>query len=245
MIQMADNVVTVKNIVKVKAKRKNKVATFMPKPIFGDNASAMHTHQSLWNNDINIMFDPGDEVAQMSQKGRYYIGGILEHASALCAITNPTTNSYKRLVPNFEAPVNMCWGMGNRSAAIRVPMYYRNQEKSKRIEYRVPDPTANIYLLEAALLLAGLDGIKNKIDPGEPVEENVYKLSTEKKREYGIKTLPVSLKGALDALKSDSAFLEEVFTKDFLDKYSELKYKEYTAFAQTPTAWEVSMYADA
>jgi len=191
------------------------------------------------------MFDPSDEVAQMSQIGRYYIGGILEHASALCAITNPTTNSYKRLVPGFEAPVNVCWGMGNRSAAIRVPMYYRNQEKSKRIEYRVPDPTANIYLLEAALLLAGLDGIKNKIDPGEPVEENVYKLSSAKKREYKIGSLPVSLKDALDSLKSDQKFLEEVFTKDFLDKYCELKYKEYTAFAQTPTAWEVSMYADA
>ena len=169
----------------------------------------------------------------------------MSHASALCAISNPTTNSYKRLVPGFEAPVNVCWGMGNRSAAIRVPMYYRNQEKSKRIEYRVPDPTANIYLLEAALLLAGLDGIKNKIDPGDPVEENVYKLSLEKKREYHIGSLPVSLKGALDSLKSDQKFLEEVFTKDFLEKYSELKYKEYTSFAQTPTAWEVSMYADA
>ena len=245
MISMADSVVTVKNIVKVKAKRKNKVATFMPKPIFGDNASAMHTHQSLWNDKVNVMFDPDDEVAQMSQIGRYYIGGILSHASALCAITNPTTNSYKRLVPGFEAPVNVCWGMGNRSAAIRVPMYYRNQEKSKRIEYRVPDPTANIYLLEAALLLAGLDGIKNKIDPGDPVEENVYKLTPEKKKEYHIGSLPVSLKGALDSLKSDQKFLEEVFTKDFLEKYCELKYKEFTSFAQTPTAWEVSMYADA
>jgi len=245
MIVMADSVVAVKNIVKVKAKRKNKVATFMPKPIFGDNASAMHTHQSLWNDTVNVMFDPNDDVAQMSQIGRYYIGGILNHASALCAITNPTTNSYKRLVPGFEAPVNVCWGMGNRSAAIRVPMYYRNQEKSKRIEYRVPDPTANIYLLEAALLLAGLDGIKNKIDPGDPVLENVYKLSPEKKREYKIGSLPVSLKGALDSLNSDQKFLEEVFTKDFLEKYTELKYKEYTAFAQTPTAWEVSMYADA
>ena len=245
MLAMADNVITVKNIVKVKAKRKNKVATFMPKPIFGDNASAMHTHQSLWNKDTNVMYDPDDEIAQMSQTGRYYIGGILEHAHSLCAITNPTTNSYKRLVPGFEAPVNICWGMGNRSAAIRVPMYYRHQEKRKRIEYRVPDPTANIYLLEAALLLAGLDGIKRKIDPGDPVEENVYKLSAEKKREYMIGTLPASLKDALDSLQSDSKFLEEVFTKDFLDKYSNMKYKEYHAFAQTPTAWEVSMYADA
>ena len=245
MITMADSVVTVKNIVKVKAKRKNKVATFMPKPIFGDNASAMHTHVSLWNDKVNVMFDQDDEVAQLSQTARYYIGGVMDHASALCAITNPTTNSYKRLVPGFEAPVNVCWGLGNRSTAIRVPMYNRNQEKSKRIEYRVPDPTANIYLLEAALLLAGLHGIKNKIDPGDPVEENVYKLSPEKKREYNIGSLPVSLKEALDSLNSDQKFLEEVFTKDFLDKYIELKNKEYTAFAQTPTAWEVSMYADA
>jgi len=191
------------------------------------------------------MYDPNDDVAQLSQIGRYYIGGILEHAPGLCAISNPTTNSYKRLVPGFEAPVNMCWGIGNRSAAIRVPMYYRYQEKSKRIEYRVPDPTTNIYLLEAALLLAGLDGIKRKLDPGDPVDENVYKLSAEKKREYKIGALPTSLKGALDSFQSDSKFLEEVFTKDFLDKYIELKYKEYSAFAQTPTAWEVSMYADA
>ena len=245
MITMADNVIGVKNLVKVKAKRKNKVATFMPKPIFGDNASAMHTHQSLWNGNSNVMYDQDDEVAQMSQIGRYYVGGILNHASALCAISNPTTNSYKRLVPGFEAPVNVCWGLANRSTAIRIPMYNRNQEKSKRIEYRVPDPTANIYLLEAALLLAGLDGIKNKIDPGDPIEENVYKLSPEKKREYNIGSLPVSLKGSLDSLSSDSRFLEEVFTKDFLETYSNLKYKEYTAFAQTPTAWEVSMYADA
>ena len=245
MITTADNVIAVKNLVKVKAKRKNKVATFMPKPIFGDNASAMHTHQSLWNEKSNVMYDENDELAQMSQTGRYYVGGILSHASALCAISNPTTNSYKRLVPGFEAPVNVCWGLANRSTAIRVPMYNRNQEKSKRIEYRVPDPTANIYLLEAALLLAGLDGIKNKIDPGDPVKENVYKLSSEKKHEYNIGSLPVSLKGALDSLASDSTFLEEIFTKDFLETYSELKYKEYTAFAQTPTAWEVSMYADA
>ncbi len=245
MLGMADNVITVKNVVKVKAKKRNKVATFMPKPIFGDNASAMHTHQSLWNNSTNAMYDPDDSVAQLSQIGRYYVGGILEHASALCAITNPTTNSYKRLVPGFEAPVNVCWGMGNRSAAIRVPMYYRNQETSKRIEYRVPDPTANIYLLEAALLLAGLDGIRRKLDPGDPVEENVYKLSAEKKREYRIGSLPVSLKGALDALGGDSSFLEEVFTRDFLEKYVDLKQQEYVAFAQTPTPWEVSMYTDA
>ena len=124
-------------------------------------------------------------------------------------------------------------------------MYYRNQEKSKRIEYRVPDPTANIYLLEAALLLAGLDGIKRKLDPGDPVEENVYKLTTEQKRQYKIGSLPVSLKGALDALQSDREFLEKTFTADFLDKYLDLKYTEFKEFAQTPTPWEVSMYTDA
>lgn len=245
MIQMADNVVTVKNLVKVKAKRKNRVATFMPKPIFGDNASAMHTHQSLWNGQTNEMYDENDLVAQISQAGRYYVGGILDHAEALCAITNPTTNSYKRLVPGFEAPVNVCWGLGNRSAAVRVPMYTRHQEKSKRIEYRVPDPTANIYLLEAALLLAGLDGIRRKLDPGDPVEENVYRLTPEKKREYGISSLPASLKGALDSLASDREFLVDVFTRDFLEVYADLKYSEYSSFAQTPTAWEISMYADA
>ncbi len=245
MMAMADNVVAAKNVVKVKAKRRNKVATFMPKPIYGDNASAMHTHQSIWAGDTNVMYDPDDRVAQLSQTGRYYVGGILDHAKALCPISNPTTNSYKRLVPGFEAPVNVCWGMGNRSAAIRVPMYYRDQQKSKRIEYRVPDPTANVYLLEAALLLAGLDGIKKKLDPGSPVKENVYKLTPEKKREYGIGTLPVSLKGALDSLSSDAGFLAGVFTDGFLDTYAGLKHKEYVAFAQTPTAWEVSMYADA
>ena len=245
MAEIADAVVTIKNVIKVKARKRNKVATFMSKPLFGDNASAMHTHQSLWNNETNRIFDPNDNVAQLSQEGRYYIGGLLDHASALCAITNPTTNSYKRLVPNFEAPVNVCWGIGNRSAAIRVPMYLRNKEKSKRIEYRVPDPTANIYLLEAALLLAGLDGIKNKKEPGDHVEENVYRLSNEKKRELNIGSLPSSLKEALDSFQSDMRFLEDVFTKDFLDTYVELKYKECNAFAQTPTAWEISMYADA
>lgn len=241
---MADAVATVKNLIKVKSKCKGKVATFMPKPIYGDNASAMHIHQSLWSHDKNAMYDPDDKVAELSQFGRYYIGGILDHASALCAISNPTTNSYKRLVPNFEAPVNVCWGISNRSSSIRIPMYSRGNEKSKRIEYRVPDPTANIYLLEAALLLAGLDGIRKKIDPGNPVEGNVYKMTSEQKRNYKITSLPVNLNEALDALQSDSKFLEHVFTKDFLDVYSSMKYAEYSEFAQTPTAWEVSMYAD-
>jgi glutamine synthetase len=243
-IVAADNVVTAKNLVKVKSKKNGKVATFMPKPIYGDNASAMHMHQSVWNKEKNMMYDPNDKVAELSQLGRYYIGGLLDHADALCAISNPTTNSYKRLVPDFEAPVNVCWGISNRSSAIRIPMYSRGNEKSKRIEYRVPDPTANIYLLEAALLLAGLDGIKNKKDPGDHVEENVYRLTPEQKRNYKIRSLPSTLKDALESLKSDQKFLEQVFSRDFLDAYISMKYAEYDAFAQTPTPWEVSMYID-
>src|SRR5579885_669793 len=243
-IVAADNVVTAKNLVKVKSKKNGKVATFMPKPIYGDNASAMHMHQSVWNKEKNMMYDPNDKVAELSQLGRYYIGGLLDHADALCAISNPTTNSYKRLVPDFEAPVNVCWGISNRSSAIRIPMYSRGNEKSKRIEYRVPDPTANIYLLEAALLLAGLDGIKNKKDPGDHVEENVYRLTPEQKRNYKIRSLPSTLKDAFETLKSDQEFLKQVFSRDFLDAYISIKYAEYDAFAQTPTPWEVSMYID-
>ncbi|MDE1840541.1 MAG: type I glutamate--ammonia ligase [Thaumarchaeota archaeon] len=240
----ADNVVTAKNLVKVKSKKNGKVATFMPKPIYGDNASAMHMHQSIWNKKNNMMYDPNDKVAEISQLCRYYVGGLLDHADALCAISNPTTNSYKRLVPDFEAPVNVCWGIGNRSSAVRIPMYSRGNEKSKRVEYRVPDPTANIYLLEAALLLAGLDGIRNKKDPGDPVEESIYRLTSEQKRNYKIRSLPRTLKDALESLKSDQKFLEHVFTKDFLDTYISMKCVEYDAFAQTPTPWEVSMYID-
>lgn len=244
MLATADAVTITKNLVKVKAGKRNKVATFMSKPIYGDNASAMHMHQSVWNDQVNLMYDQDDRQAGLSQIGRYYIGGLLEHASAICAISNPTTNSYKRLVPDFEAPVNVCWGVGNRSAAVRVPMYMNGQGESKRIEYRIPDPTANIYLLEAALLLAGLDGIRRKVDPGDPIEQNIYLLTPEQKRSYGIKSLPQSLKDALDALNSDSGFLEGVFSKDLLEAYSESKYREHRAFSQTPTAWEVSMYAD-
>jgi glutamine synthetase len=216
----------------------------MPKPFYGDNSSAMHVHQSLWVGEKNVMYDPNDKEGELSQAGRYYIGGLLEHSAALCAISNPTTNSYKRLIPHFEAPMNVCWGISNRSSAIRIPMYSKGNEKTKRVEYRVPDPTANIYLLEAALLLAGLDGIRKKSDCGDSVEENVYKMTAEQKRTLNIRALPTTLKEALDALKSDSRFLEGVFSKDFLETYSSMKHAEYSDFAQTPTPWEVSMYAD-
>ncbi|HXV38607.1 MAG TPA: type I glutamate--ammonia ligase [Nitrosopumilaceae archaeon] len=244
MLSMGDTIITIKNLVKVKSKQIGKVATFMPKPIYGDNASAMHVHHSLMSDDKNLFYDPNDQIANLSQKGRYYIGGLLDHASALCAISNPTTNSYKRLVPGFEAPIGICWGLSNRSASIRVPKTFDGDYLKKRIEYRIPDAASNIYLLEAGILLAGLDGIKRKLDPGSPVEEDVYGMTSEKRKSHNIRFLPSTLKDALDALQSDRSFLEPVFTKDFLDTYSSLKYKEYSLFAQTPTAWEVAMYSN-
>ena len=240
---MADHVVSIKNMVKVKAKHMGKVATFMPKPIYGDNASAMHVHHSFSRNKENLLFDPDDRLAGLSQTARYYLGGILDHAEALCAISNPTTNSYKRLVPGFEAPVGICWGLSNRTAAIRIPKIFDDDKNKKRIEYRVPDATSNIYLLESALILAGLDGIKRKIDPGSPVEESMYRLTPEKRRENKIRFLPSTLKEALDALQSDRKFLSDVFSDDLLDTYSSIKYEEYSLFAQTPTVWEVAMYS--
>jgi glutamine synthetase len=177
LTNMADSVMTYKFVVKNVAKSMNLVATFMPKPVFGDNASGMHVHASLWRNDVNAFYDPNDGYAELSQVGRYFIGGLMEHARSLAAITNPTTNSYKRLVPGYEAPVYVAWSRANRSACIRVPAYYRGSPKaakSKRVEYRPPDPSANPYLCFAAILAAGLDGIKKKIDPGDPVDENIY-----------------------------------------------------------------------
>jgi glutamine synthetase len=243
MLAMADAVVSIKNMVKVKAKQMGKVATFMPKPIYGDNASAMHIHHSFSSNSENLLYDPNDQVAALSQTARYYIGGILDHAEALCAISNPTTNSYKRLVPGFEAPVGICWGLSNRTAAIRIPKVFDDDKNKKRLEYRVPDATSNIYLLEAALVLAGLDGIKRKLDPGSPVEQSVYRMTPEKRRNYNIRFLPSTLKEALDALQSDRKFLQDVFTGEFLDTYTTIKYDEYSLFAQTPTVWEVAMYS--
>ena len=243
-IDIADNVVTMKNLIKVKAERKNKMATFMPKPIYGDNASAMHMHQSLWTMDgHNAMHDPSEKESCLSQLARYYIGGILDHAGALCAISNPTTNSYKRLVPGYEAPVYACWGIGNRSAAVRVPLSEKNNEKRKRIEYRVPDSAANVYLLESALIMAGLDGIRKKIDPGEPIQGNVYQLTPMQKRNLKIKSLPSTLKESLDLLQSDHNFLKGVYTESFLDSYISIKYDEYEEFAQMPTSWEVFTYS--
>src|SRR5438128_1134449 len=176
LVPMADNVVTYRYVMKMVAHKMGMMATFMPKPIFGDNASGMHVHQSLWMKGKNMMYDPNDEYAEISQTCRYYIGGLMEHARSLCAFTCPTTNSYRRLVPGYEAPVFIAWSKRNRSANIRIPMYYKGIEAAKRIEYRTPDPSCNPYLAFAGMLCAGVDGVKRKIEPGDPVDEDRHHL---------------------------------------------------------------------
>ncbi|HEV8595837.1 MAG TPA: type I glutamate--ammonia ligase [Thermoplasmata archaeon] len=245
MVRMADKVVTYKYVAKMVAAKFGKIATFMPKPIYGDNASGMHVHQSLWTKGKNAMYDPKDAYAEVSQTCRYYVGGLLEHARAMCAITNPTTNSYRRLVPGYEAPVFIAWSKRNRSANVRIPVYYKGIEHAKRIEYRTPDPSCNPYLAFAAMLCAGMDGIKKKIDPGDPVDEDIYKLDVHKRKEYGIRELPGSLKEAVEYLNTDYMFLKGVFTQDLLDKYSELKIGENLETSLRPSPYEFYRYLDA
>lgn len=247
LTNMADSVMTYKHVVKNVAKSMGMIATFMPKPIFGDNASGMHVHVSLWKGDVNTFYDPDDEYAEISQVGRYFIGGLKEHARSLTAITNPTTNSYKRLVLGFEAPVYIVWSRSNRSACIRVPVYHRGSNvaaKAKRVEYRPPDPSANPYLCLAAILAAGLDGIKKKIDPGDPIDENIYLLTPEKRRELGVKELPGSLKEAIEELQSDMEYLKPIFTNEVIDKFLELTMDYYTQVSIRPHPYEFYLYFD-
>jgi glutamine synthetase len=212
----------------------------MPKPVYGDNGTGMHVHQSIWK-DGKPLF-AGNEYADLSKECLYYIGGILKHAKTLNAFTNQSTNSYKRLVPGYEAPVYLVWSKGNRSAAIRVPFYEKGVEKAKRIEFRSPDPSANPYLAFAAILAAGLDGIKKKIEPGDPVDKNVYAMSEDEKRRLGIKELPRSLDEALDELESDHDYLFPIFTKEALESYIEVKRAEAGALRQYPNPMEVYTY---
>jgi glutamine synthetase len=244
LVATADNVVTYKYVLRNVAFRMGKLCTFMPKPIYGDNASGMHVHQSLWSKGKNAFFDPNDDYAEMSQTGRYYIGGLMDHARALCAFTCPTTNSYRRLVPGFEAPVFIAWSRHNRSANVRIPMYHRGIEGAKRLEYRTPDTSCNPYLTFAACLAAGLDGIKRKKDPGDPVDEDIYKLSEHRRKELGIRELPGSLKEAVDYLLTDYLFLKGVFTQDFIDKYVELKMDEHLQTSLRPSPYEFYRYLD-
>jgi glutamine synthetase len=242
----ADKVQTLKYVLKNIAASHEMVATFMPKPMFGDNGTGMHTNLSLWSADgkRNAMYDPSDSYAEISQTGRYAIGGILAHARSLSAISSPTTNSYRRLIPGYEAPVYTAWSKANRSAIIRVPAYYKGMEKAKRIEYRAPDPSANPYLTFAALLMAAMDGINKKIEPAEHVDENIYHLSKDRRKELKIGELPRSLDDALDDLESDSAFLKPVFNDSLLDSYIELKRDETMTMSQYPHPMELYYYLD-
>ncbi len=242
LIQMGDQLVWFKYVLKNVAYKHNHTVTFMPKPLFQDNGSGMHTHCSIWK-DGNPLF-AGDKYAGVSQEALYAIGGILKHCRALCAITNPTTNSYKRLVPGFEAPVNLAYSSRNRSAAIRIPMYSASP-KAKRIEFRTPDPSCNGYLAFSAMLMAVIDGIENKVDPGEPLDKNIYGLPPEELAE--IPSAPGSLDEALDALQKDHEFLlkGDVFTKDVIEKWIEYKIEnEVNAVKLRPHPHEFFLYFD-
>jgi len=242
LVEAADYLMTYKYVIKNVAKKYGKTVTFMPKPIFNDNGSGMHTHQSIWKNGEPLF--AGDKYAGLSQMALWYIGGILKHAPALLALTNPTTNSYKRLVPGFEAPVNLAYSQGNRSASVRIPLSGTNP-KAKRLEFRCPDATSNPYLAFAAMLCAGIDGIKNQIDPGEPLDVDIYDLSPEELAK--IPSTPGSLEAALECLEKDHGFLTDtgVFTTDFIDSWIEYKLdNEVNPMRLRPHPYEFSLYYD-
>jgi glutamine synthetase len=244
LVQTADRVMHYKYIVKNVAHDAGKVATFMPKPLWGDNGSGMHTHQSLFKNGDTLMYDPKG-YAGISDICRWYIGGLLRHAASILAFAAPTTNSYKRLVPGFEAPVNLVYSARNRSAVCRIPMY-TDHPKAKRIEFRAPDPSCNSYLAFSAMLMAGLDGIQNKIEPDNPpLDKNTYELSPRESRR--IKTVPGSLEEALNALERDNAYLTkgDVFTPDVIDTWLEYKRLEIPKVAMRPHPYEFHLYFDA
>ncbi len=242
MTRMADQLMMYKYIIKNTAKMVGKTVTFMPKPLFSDNGSGMHTHVSLWKGGKPLF--AGDKYAGLSQEALWFIGGLLHHAASLVAFTNPTTNSYKRLVPGYEAPVNLAYSSRNRSACCRIPMYSPSP-KAKRVEFRVPDPSCNPYLAFSAMLMAGLDGIQNKIDPGEPMDKNLYDLPPEIKAT--IKQTPGSLDEALRALEVDHEYLlkGDVFTKDVVEKWIEYKQEsEVDAVNLRPHPYEFMLYYD-
>jgi glutamine synthetase len=243
LTRMADQVMIYKYIVKNVARQNNMTATFMPKPLFEDNGSGMHVHISLWKSDRNIFFDEAG-YAQLSDTARFFIGGLLHHAPALLALAAPTTNSYRRLVPGFEAPVNLAYSQRNRSAICRIPMYSRSP-RAKRIEFRAPDPSCNPYFCFAALLMAGLDGIQSRIDPGLPMDKDLYDLPPEEARQ--VKQVPGSLEKVLDALEADHEFLlrGDVFTEDALEAYIDYKRRfEVDPVRMRPHPHEFVLYYD-
>jgi glutamine synthetase len=243
LLRMADKVMTYKCLVNTVARQNGLTATFMPKPLFGDNGSGMHVHSSIWSGDVNCFYDESG-YGGLSETARYYIGGLLKHASALLALAAPTTNSYHRLVPGFEAPVNLAYSQRNRSAICRIPVYSTSPQ-AKRVEFRAPDPSCNPYLCFAALLMAGLDGVQNRIDPGEPAEKDLYELPPAEARL--IKQVPGSLDEVLDALEADHDFLlkGDVFTEDMLKAYIAYKREvEVDPVRMRPHPYEFTLYYD-
>jgi glutamine synthetase len=247
LLRMADKVLLYKYIVKNVARAAGKTVTFMPKPIFGDNGSGMHVHMSLWKNEQPLFADAAG-YAGLSELARFFIGGLLTHAPAVLALAAPTTNSYRRLVPGYEAPVNLAFSQRNRSAAVRIPMY-SDSPKAKRVEFRPPDPTCNPYLTFSALLMAGLDGIRREILPEKhgygPIDCNIYEMPPEEKKD--IKSVPGSLDDALNALEGDHEFLleDDVFTSDILEKYVEYKRAQAAEVRLRPAPLEFALYYDA
>lgn len=242
LVPMADNLLKYKYVIKNTAKKHNKTVTFMPKPVFNDNGSGMHVHISLWKDGRNLF--AGEKYAGLSETALYAIGGVLKHAPSLLAFTNPTTNSYKRLVPGYEAPVNLAFSRRNRSAAIRIPMYY-STAKTKRIEFRCPDPSCNPYLAFSAIMMAVVDGIINKIHPGEPLDKDIYDLPPEELS--SVPQTPGSLAEALNALEKDHEYLVkgDVFTPDVIETWIDYKRSnEVMALNLRPHPWEYALYYD-
>ena len=244
-VTCADSAIVYKFAAKNVAKMHDMIAVFMPKPLYLDNASGMHTHQSLWRDGKNAFYDGSDGYAELSQVGRWYVGGLLAHAKALTAITCPTVNSYKRLVPGFEAPINVMWSRRNRSALCRIPVYKRGPEfqKEKRIEYRAADPSCNAYLAFAAMLAAGLDGIEKRIEPPAATDKDVYEMTEREKEEMGIGALPTTLKDALVELEKDDV-IKDALGPSVLRGFVDLKIAEWNQYCLQLTPWEVVKYLD-
>jgi len=236
LVEAADNVQKYKYVVRMVAHLNGKTATFMPKPLYGDNGSGMHVHQSIWKDGKNLFYKEG-EYANLSDMARYYIGGILAHARSVAAFTNASTNSYKRLIPGFEAPSILTYSSQNRSASCRIP--YGSGEKSTRIEMRFPDSTGNPYLAFSAMLMAGLDGIKNKTEPAGPMDEDLFELSLDEIRERGINQMPHTLRGSLEAVIRDNEYLKPVMSKHFIDTYQHYKFEtQVWPYEARPTPFE-------
>ncbi len=243
LLRMSDKLMLFKYITKNVAHKYNKTVTFMPKPIFGDNGSGMHTHQSLWNGDDPLFYDEAG-YAGLSDLGRWYIGGLLHHAPSILAFSNPTTNSYRRLVPGYEAPVNLVYSQRNRSAACRIPLISQSP-KAKRVEFRVPDPSCNPYLAFSAMMMAGLDGVRNKIEPPDPVDKDIYEMPREEL--LNLPSVPASLEEALSNLTEDHEYLLEggVFTEDVIETWVEYKMdNEVSQVRLRPNPYEFHMYYD-